>query len=334
MADKAKGPPPADQKRLKRLPQTFDVWQIGGRQLGAAVRAGDAVVRPWVVAVISRTGGLILGFELAHESPTAEQAWELLRRAMQQPAAGEPHRPTEVQLEGRTGWEPALRPALDALGIGCVTAETLDGIEGIVGELGQHLASSGQFPGGLLDVPGVTPEAAGSLFDAAAFFYRQAPWKKTGERAVKVECAQFDSGPWYAVVMGQAGMASGLALYDDLDTLRRIEQGGLSEEENARQTAGLAVVFGEKEDLAPADEEAAGRFGWEVAGPDAYPSVYRIEPGLSMRPPLAWELQLLEGCLRAVPEFARKKTRRLAPLAITVPTAGGELPLTLSWADE
>jgi hypothetical protein len=50
-----------------------------------------------------------------------------------------------------------------------------------------------------------------------------------------------------------------------------------------------------------------------------------------MRPPLAWELQLLEGCLRAVPEFFRKETRRLEPLPITVPTAGGELPLVLSW---
>jgi len=182
--------------------------------------------------------------------------------------------------------------------------------------------------------PGVTPEAMGSLFDAAALFYRLAPWRKTGDRAIKVECPHFDSGPWYAVVMGQGGLSHGLVLYDDLATLRRIERGGLSEEENARLTAGLAVVFGDKEDLDPADREDAARLGWEVAGPAAYPSVYRIEPGLSMRPPLAWELQLLEGCLRAVPEFARKKTRRLAPLDITVPTAGGELPLVLSWADE
>jgi len=35
----------------------------------------------------------------------------------------------------------------------------------------------------------------------------------------------------------------------------------------------------------------------------------RNTPGgwLSMRPPLAWELQLLEGCLRGIPEFVRKK---------------------------
>jgi hypothetical protein len=58
------------------------------------------------------------------------------------------------------------------------------------------------------------------------------------------------------------------------------------------------------------------------------------ERGKSFRRPLAWELELLEGCLRAVPEFVRKKTRRLQPLSLTVPVASGELVLVLSWAEE
>jgi hypothetical protein len=129
-------------------------------------------------------------------------------------------------------------------------------------------------------------------------------------------------------------MAAGLVLYDDLETLQRIEEGDLSEEENARRTSALAVVFGDEQDMTAADLEAAGRLGWRIAGPMAYPAIYRMEPGLSMRPPLAWEVELLEGCLRALPEFVRKKTRRLAPLPITVPVTSGELPLVLSWADE
>ena len=40
--------------------------------------------------------------------------------------------------------------------------------------------------------------------------------------------------------------------------------------------------------------------------PDAYPEVYHKEQGLSLRPPLAWELELVEGCLRAVPEFVAR----------------------------
>jgi hypothetical protein len=37
-----------------------------------------------------------------------------------------------------------------------------------------------------------------------------APWKKVGyEAAIKVECDKFQSGPWYAVLMGQSGAAGG-----------------------------------------------------------------------------------------------------------------------------
>jgi hypothetical protein len=321
---------PFDRERLGRLPQAFDVWQLGARQLDATVRTADGEVRPWMTGVFSSTEGLVLAFELTQEQPSPAQAWQLLLRSIQKPEAGEPHRPTEVQLAEGSGWAEALRPSLDALGVDCATVPALDGLGALLDELSGQLASQGGTA--LLDMPGVTPDAVGGLFDAAAIFYRQAPWKKTGERPIRIECERFESGPWYAVVLGQGGMTSGLVLYDDLATLLRIQQGGLHEEESARQTAALAVVFGEQEDLPPQDVAAAEHHGWPVAAPDAYPSVYRMEPGLSMRPPLAWEVELLEGSLRAVPEFVRKKTRRVAPLSLTVPTAGGGLPLVLSWA--
>jgi hypothetical protein len=43
-------------------------------------------------------------------------------------------------------------------------------------------------------------------------------------------------------------------------------------------------------------------------------------------------VQLMEGCLRGLPEFVCKKTGRNEPLPIAVPNAGGELPLVcLGW---
>jgi hypothetical protein len=51
-----------------------------------------------------------------------------------------------------------------------------------------------------------------------------------------------------------------------------------------------------------------------------------------LRPPLAWELELLEGCLRAVPEsLDRHPQDDPATEEITVPVASGELRLVLSW---
>ena len=83
-----------------------------------------------------------------------------------------------------------------------------------------------------------------------------------------------------------------------------------------------------------ADLEAARQYGWKVARPDAYPSIFHKERGLSTRPPLAWELELMEGCLRAMPEFVdRRQAGRPTPEEMTVPVASGELKLTLSWVE-
>jgi hypothetical protein len=84
-----------------------------------------------------------------------------------------------------------------------------------------------------------------------------------------------------------------------------------------------------------ADLEAAKGHGWQVARPDGYPSVFHKERGLALRPPLAWELELMEGCLRAVPEFvARRRQDDPAREEFTVPVASGELKLALSWVVE
>ena len=71
-----------------------------------------------------------------------------------------------------------------------------------------------------------------------------------------------------------------------------------------------------------------------MAGPEAYPLIWRKERGLSLRSPLAWELTLLEGCLRAIPAFAaRHGADDMSTHKMTVPVASGDLSLILSWVE-
>jgi hypothetical protein len=130
-------------------------------------------------------------------------------------------------------------------------------------------------------------------------------------------------------------MTLGFALYEDLDALLRMRDGDASDEQNARETVALSVTYGDETEIPVPDLDAAESYGWEVAGPDAYPAPIRKERGLVMRPPLAWELQLLEGCLRALPAFIDHHDRDdPAPENFDVPTGAGGLTLTLSWVDE
>ncbi len=333
-APEARGPLDFVKKWLNRnLSQAPDVWQADLRQTANWLNIGGQPARPWLVLVTSRSNDLVLGHQAVEVEPSPALLWDTLVQAMQHPAAGEPHRPTELQVRPGEPWE-GLRPHFEEIGVKLTATSELDQVAAIFEMMSEHLG--GPARPGLLDVPGMRAEQVASFYEAAADFFTRAPWKKVGyESAIKVECNRFRSGPWYAVLMGQSGLTSGLALYDDLGMLHRLWQGDGDDEENARLTVGTSATFGEEWSIPVADLDAARRYGWKVARPDAYPAVMHKEQGLSSRPPLPWELELLEGCLRAVPGFVdRHRQDDPTREEVTVPLSSGELKLALSWLVE
>jgi hypothetical protein len=125
-----------------------------------------------------------------------------------------------------------------------------------------------------------------------------------------------------------------MAVYEDLKLLQQM-WAGADDKKNARDTVATSVTFNEAWDISTADLDAATAHGWPVARPDAYPEVFHKERGMSIRSPLPGELELVEGCLRAVPEFVRRRAQDdPAREELTVPTAGGALKLALSWVIE
>lgn len=329
---KPRGPLDFIKKWLNNnLSQKLDVWQAAFHRMPNWIRIGAEMRRPWTVLVTSRTNDLIMSHLTVEQAPTAAHLWDTLVQAMQSPAAGRPHRPTELQIRGDQLWDD-LKPHLEEIGVGLVVTDDLGDIDAVFQDMTEHIC--GKPRPGLLDMPGVTPESVGSYFDAAAFFFEKAPWKKLGdEAAIMVECDKFQSGPWYAVVMGQSGMTTGVALYEDLKALRRIwnSQG---DDSNLEYVA-TPVTYGEEWTIPVADLEAAQKHDWKVAREDAYPEVFHKDRGLSLRPPLAWQLELVEGCLRAIPEFVNRHTQdEEVKDEITVLVASGELKMALSWVGE
>jgi hypothetical protein len=239
----------------EKLPQEDDVWQADCRRLPNPVRIAGDMVRLWLVLVTSRPHGLILASQVVEEEPAAASLWGTLVRAMQNPLAGEPHRPAEVQVRAGGRWE-SLRPHAEEVGIDLVAAEGLDHFDAVFAGASEHIAGKPQ--PGLLDMPGVGPEQVAGFYQAAASFFEQAPWRRVGyESAVRVECGKYQSGLWYAVVMGQSGLSTGLALYEDPEAVRRVWERPDAFEENLRESVATAVIFGEEIDLPLAEVEAA-----------------------------------------------------------------------------
>jgi hypothetical protein len=116
--------------------------------------------------------------------------------------------------------------------------------------------------------------------------------------------------------------------------LEKLWAGDMSEEEYSREMVALSLTFDDESAIAVADLDAGKRLDWEVVGPESYPSIFRKERGLSLRPPLAWELTLMEACLRALPAFvSRHKVHDMSAHKMTIPVATGELSLRLSWVE-
>ncbi len=323
----------ADRARLKRAPSSFATWQAGFWRVPMWIEEDGERVVPWVVLIGNSGADLVLGSTILKAEPGAVELWHAIAQVIKRPACGEPGRPAAIEVHPDPRWD-QLRPELDEVGIELRESESLDVLDAMYEDLARHLLKAE--PPGLLEMPRVTPAMVGSVFGAAAEFYRRAPWRLVGDRyAIHVECNRFDSGPWWAVVMGQAGLTLGLALYDRLDQLRELWASDPDKERDlTRRMTSLAVTFDRESEVLPTDVDAAQRYGWEVVDSEVFPAIYRKEPGIRLRPPLSWELALLEGCLRAIPAFvARHVPGDGARSEMTVPVDAGELDLILSWLE-
>jgi tetratricopeptide (TPR) repeat protein len=329
------GPSALGEERLRRLPRELDTWQADFRQFSRRIEVAGERIRPWMVLVSSQTRELVLAHSLfpTEDPPEASRLWDVMVEAMETPAAGEPHRPTEIRVRGGAPWT-ELEEHLEAIGVTCSPSDELDQIDSLFDDLIRFMAGAEQ--PGLLDMPGVNADQVGQFYEVAAEFYRRAPWRSLAyESVIRIECDRYDSGPWFGVIMGQSGLTLGLALYEDLALLRRMWAGKLSDEQGARKTVALTITYDDEMSMAEADLVAIEEHGWTIAGPEAYPSIFRKERGLSMRPPLSWEIDLMSACLRALPDFVLRRspddtTREL----VRVPGTTPPLELGLSWVAE
>ena len=106
----------------KNLTQEFDIWQADFKQMPNWISVASERMRPWTVLVTSRSNDLVLAHQMSDEIPSMALMWDTLVEAMQHPAAGQPHRPTELQVRPDERWE-ALKPHLDEIGVNFVCDE-------------------------------------------------------------------------------------------------------------------------------------------------------------------------------------------------------------------
>jgi hypothetical protein len=313
-------------KKAQRLRQTDEVWESTVQRMRIWITPDDQVpYRPYVVLTASRTGQ-VAGSDLVDDAPTPDQLLNALARAMYYPTlgGGGKRRPAAIYVDDKALAE-ALAPRLQEIGIRCEYRHTLR-------EAKQALASMEQFMGeeepipGLLKLPGVTPYLVQGLFEAAAFFYREAPWRWIDDsRPIEVRYPP-DGQARYAVVMGHGGETYGLAVYNSPDELREIYS-GMPPDQLIERMQWTAVLFGEAMEMPFDDLDDMEKYNWPVEDELAYPLPIRYTRSGPSRPGKS-ELLWFEAALLAIPIFVRERLR--ADEGIPLPDEDG---LTVAMAD-
>jgi len=140
-----------------------------------------------------------------------------------------------------------------------------------------------------------------AIFDAAALFWRAAPWKSISSDQ-PLEVTLPGGRTWTVSVLGNLGESHGLAIYSNRNDLIRT----LASEDSTGSLAlmqgrSLSVGFDSVKKLSQSLVREARLAGWRTAGPDAFPLLFTINtPGGGLSRADAVDLELL---LTVVPRF-------------------------------
>ncbi len=290
-----------------QLPQQPETWAVSVHQLRVwIVPEDEPPSRPWIIFIIDLDNDVLLGPNLCEPAPDAEAVHTALLAAMRRPpaGAGRPRRPTRIVCPD-ADLAARLAPDLAALNIAC-EMDALPMLPGLIGDLEDAMREGQPEPPGLLSVAGVTPEMAGGVFAAAAEFYRQAPWVHLlNEQSFMLRIPAPEGPARIAVIMGNAGVEYGLAVYNRWEDVEKLYYGADTPAEALPKHDELALFFSPVHQLPFTDLEALEKYGWEAANDEAYPVPVVIntshEP--AMRRPTPAELAWLEAALLAIPRL-------------------------------
>jgi len=287
------------------LPQESESWFLIARRLHTWLELDDgSPAQPHVLLLVNLEKQIIAGVDVSPQPASIENIQNFLTKTMCEPAKlvpQEPHRPKEILFE-EEDLKNSLAPILNEIGISSSHQPTPKEIDGLVANFEDMLYSADPSPPGLLTVEGVTPEMIADLFDAAALFYRAAPWDHLNDAQPLAVYMKELKKTIYVQLMGYARLEFGLLVYWDWDDLLHSFSAANDPLDQLPPGGWRSITFEDADPIPMDDLEAIEKYGWEIAGEKAYPLLITYTRDTIERPTRA-EMQVYESLLRSVPSF-------------------------------
>lgn len=288
-------------KRLKALPRQGDeVWQGGLVRMPVWVTGeGPEPYRPVIAIWVAVRADLVHAGEALRpdEVDPAAAVEALIEFALRSEFGG--YRPGRVEvadaeLAERLGF-------LGEVGVEVRVVERLEAVDRVLQAMMEFGADGGPPIPGPLDAEGVTVPRMGCFAEAAAAFYRAAPWQHlTDVDLVEIEKPKPPAGMRCAVVLGAGRSMYGLSFYrsvDDYDRFRLAADG----DDRGRPDV-WQVSFDVAEGVSPRDVDFWEEHDLPLASGTAYPMAMWFGAGGDVKRPTGRQLAYLEGVLRAFAE--------------------------------
>lgn len=248
----------------------------------------------------------IIGSALGEPTLTPLQIKESLQTAISRPMVGSPAVPSRIRVDNDALVE-ILAPQFPMITFSSGPTPEIDGFE----EKMREDMLEGVGPPSMLDTA-LPSGAIASFFKAAAELYKAKPWDFVphDECLFSVTIEHLDISNGVLCVIGQQGESFGLIFFENI---AHYEQYRLMIEQI--HTTGVpdvvplhtALSYDNGAELDPELRKEISTNGWEVAGAQAYPSLFSPGPDKMLRPLFQADYTLFECLCRALVQCSRKK---------------------------
>lgn len=305
--------PAVKKKRPKNaappLPRRDEAWIGGLFSLRAFVHEDDGTDCPEAVVWMTE-GGAVLSCAALPPGDVVAGAVDSFESTARDPLDGEPRLPARVRVAS-----PALADALrarlgPAVEVRVAPTPEIDAVaEGLAAHLGAddgRLAPS--FLGGGIEAP-----AMASFFRAAAALYRAAPWEvvPSDTDILSLSIPALGARELALSVLGQAGQGHGVLLFESAQAFERhlaATEASPDEPPASLPSGFFSLSFDRASDLHPALRAEVAEHRWELAGPDAYPTLAMVDKDLIGRKPTPEELTASEALALGLVELMGRRT--------------------------
>lgn len=287
-------------ERLKALPkQSGETWQGGLFEMPVWIaEEGQEALHPYIpLWVAVQADRVHIGEPVRPDEGSLQDVLEVLADFACQSEFGG-YRPGRLEVADRDLAE-YLSDAVASAEIDVRLVDRLEAVERVLDVMEGVLGGTGDVPGPL-EGRGVSIEHMRRFADAAAAFYRAAPWQHlTDADLVRIEKPRCPEGMKYAIVLGAGRSVYGLGFYRSSAHYVQFRRGA-HEGSGVLDREGLwQVSFDPISEIPPKDADLWEQQELPVACDQAYPVVVRYDPAGELARPTSKRLAFVEGLLRA-----------------------------------